>query len=139
MGISDILGSGPSIASAVNSAAQKTQRAGLRTLSKASKKVSKNLNPTTFSAGGLTSGFDQETGSISLTSSPERAGLVSSIASRFGEQSALVAGLRARTRVQGLRGVGTRRGLQMTACSWPSSVAELPTICPRLFTPLGTG
>lgn len=87
---------GPDVQSGVDRQARKDRKAGLKQMDKTASNIKSGLLPSTFSGGGLTSGFDPRTRSVSLTSSPERAGLVSSIASRFGEQAGLVAGLRAR-------------------------------------------
>lgn len=57
-------------------------------------KAAKNLKPVGIDAGGLRSTFANN--SISINASPERAGLVGSIADRFLEQAGLTAGLRAK-------------------------------------------
>jgi hypothetical protein len=56
--------------------------------------AAKKLKPVGLDAGGLTSTFAKN--SISINASPERAGLVGSIADRFLEQAGLTAGLRAK-------------------------------------------
>lgn len=66
----------------------------LRGLDKLGKSIKESLKPVGIDAGGLKSTFANN--SISINASPERSGLVGSIADRFLEQAGLTADLRAK-------------------------------------------
>ena len=58
----------------------------------------KNLKPTGFSTSGFTTGYTNQTrkqaGGITVTSNPERRGLINQVSGLFGKQAGEIAGLR---------------------------------------------
>ena len=87
---------GPDVSGTTDRQAKQQRRKGVKELEGTQNKIAKNLLPSQFTGGGLSSSFDPRTRSISVTASPERMGLVNSTASLFRDQAGLVAGLRAK-------------------------------------------